>query len=156
MVEHSAGVNGLGNGRDSPACLGELVGSPGMAKFAGVKDMTFKVGNEMWLSTQEFRMGRPLNSLDNKLTGLYTVSKIISKNTYNLDQRKTIQNHNIFHQSQLEHSTPPVVDPACSEPYPQIVDESEGWEVKRIHVSKLHSRKLRYCHGAGRYNSTLG
>jgi hypothetical protein len=71
--------------------------------------VTFGVGNKVWLSTRHFRTTRPSKKLDYKLTGLYTVSKIINKNAYKLDLPKTMRNHNVFHVLQLDHYTPPVV-----------------------------------------------
>jgi hypothetical protein len=79
------------------------------SKYAGGKDMTFEVGNNVWLSTRHFRTTRPLKKLDYKRTGPYTASKIINKNAYKADLPKTMRNHNVFHVSQLDHYTPPVV-----------------------------------------------
>jgi len=43
-----------------------------------------------------------------------------------------MQNHNVFHVSQLDHYTTPVIGQPSSEPYPVILDDSEQWEVKQI------------------------
>ena len=51
-------------------------------------------------------------------------------------------NHNVFHVSQLDHYTPPVIGQSCSEPHPLIVDNLEKWEVLRILDSKQGYRKL--------------
>ena len=114
------------------------------SKYAGGKDVTFEVGNKVWLSTRHFRTTRPSKKLDYKRTGPYTVSKIINKNAYKLDLPKTMRNHNVFHVSQLDHYTPPVVGQPSSEPHPVIVDDSEEWEVERILDSKQRHRKLHY------------
>jgi hypothetical protein len=49
------------------------------SKYAGGKDVTFEVGNKVWLSTRHFRMTRPSKKLDYSRTGPYTVSKIINQ-----------------------------------------------------------------------------
>jgi hypothetical protein len=72
------------------------------------------------------------------------VSKIINKHAYKLDMPKTMRNHNVFHVSQLDHYTPPVVGQPSSEPHPVIVEDSEEWEVERILDSKQLYRKLHY------------
>jgi len=89
-------------------------------------------------------MTRPSKKLGYKRTGPYTVTKIINKNAYKLDLPKTWQNHNVFHVSQLDHYTPPVVGQPPSEPHPVIVDHSEEWEVECILDSAQCYRKLHY------------
>jgi len=49
-------------------------------KYAGGKEVIFKVGDKVWLSTRHFRMTRLSKKLDNKRTGPYTVSKVINRN----------------------------------------------------------------------------
>jgi len=95
------------------------------SKYAGGKEMTFGVGDKVWLSTRNFRTTRPSKKLDYKRTGPYTVSKIINKNAYKLDLPKTMRNQHIFHVSQLDWYTPPVTGQPQSEPNPIIVDDLE-------------------------------
>jgi len=108
------------------------------SKYAGRKDVTLEVRNKMWFWTGHFRTTRPSSKLDYKRTGPYMVSKIINMNAYKLDLLKTMRNHNVFHFSQLDHYTPPVVGQLSSEPHPVIVDDLEVWEVKQILDSKQH------------------
>jgi len=122
------------------------------SKYTGGKDVSFEVRNKVWLSTRHFRTTRPSKKLDDKRTGPYTVSKIINKNTYKLDPPKTMRNHNVFHVSQLDHYTPPVVEQPSSELHPVIVDNSEKWEVEWILDSKQHYRKLHYLVQWARYS----
>jgi hypothetical protein len=55
-----------------------------------------------------------------------------------------MRNHNVFHVSQLDHYTPPVIGQPSTEPHPVIVDDWEEWEVERILDSKQHHWKLHY------------
>jgi hypothetical protein len=71
-------------------------------KYAGEKDITFEVGDRVWISTRYLRMTRPSKKLDYKRAGPYTVSKIINQNAYKLDLPKTKLNHNDFHISQFD------------------------------------------------------
>jgi hypothetical protein len=123
-------------------------------KYAGGKEIMCEVGDRVWLSTKHFRTTRPSKKLDDKRAGPYTVSKIINQNAYKLDLPKTMQNHNVFHVSQLDRYTPPVVGQPLSEQLPTIVDESGGekWQVDGIIDSKLRYRKLHYLIQWAGYN----
>jgi hypothetical protein len=113
-------------------------------KYAGGKEITFEVGDGVWLSTRHFRTTRSSKKLDYKRAGPYTVSKTINKNAYKLDLPKTMRNHNVFQVSLLDRYTPPTIGQPPSEPHPVIVDDSEEWEVDRILDSKRRYRKLHY------------
>jgi len=114
------------------------------SKYAGGKDMTFEVRNQVWLSTRHFPTTRPSKKLDYKRTGPCTASKIINKNAYKLDLPKTMRNHNVFDVLQIDHYTPLVVGQPSSEPHQVIVDNSEEWEVEPILDSNQRYRKLHY------------
>ena len=49
-------------------------------KYAGGKEITFEVGDRVWLSTRHFRTTRPSKKLDCKRAGMYMVWKTINKN----------------------------------------------------------------------------
>jgi hypothetical protein len=78
-------------------------------KYARGKEITFQVGDRVWLSTRHFRTTRASEKLDYKVAGPYTVSKTIYKNAYKLDLPKTMRNHNVFHVSLLDRYTPPII-----------------------------------------------
>jgi len=115
-------------------------------KYAGRMEITFEVGDRVWLSTKHFRTKRPSKKLDYMRAGPYMVSKIINQNAYKLDLPKTMRNHNIFQVSQLDRYTLPVIGPPPSAPLPTILDESgeAEWEVDRIVDYKRRYRKLHY------------
>jgi hypothetical protein len=93
------------------------------SKYASSKEITFKVGDKVWLSTKHLRTTRPSKKLNYKRTGPYTVSKITNKNAYKLDLPNTMRNHNVFHVSLLDRYAPPVAGQPPSEPQPTIVDD---------------------------------
>jgi len=66
-------------------------------KNAGGKEITFEVGDIVWLSTKHFRSTRPSKKLDYTHAGPYTVSEIINQNAYKLDLPKMMWNHNVFY-----------------------------------------------------------
>jgi len=121
-------------------------------KYAGGKEMTFPVGDKVWLSTRNLKTSRPSKKLDYKRTGPYMVSKIINKNAYKLDLPSTMRNHNVLHVSLLDCYTPPVGGQLSSEPHPIIVEQTEEWEVDRILDSRRRYRKLHYLVQWASYN----
>jgi hypothetical protein len=54
-------------------------------EYASVNDVTFEVGNTVWLSTRHCQMTRPSKTLGYERNGPYTVSKIVNQNAYKLD-----------------------------------------------------------------------
>jgi len=111
-------------------------------KYTARKEITFEVGDRVWLPTRHFRTNRPSKKLDYKHAGPYMVSKTINTNTYKLDLPKTMRNHNVFHASQLDcYMAPPIGEPS-SEPHPVIIDNSKKCEVNRILDSNGHYWKL--------------
>jgi hypothetical protein len=122
------------------------------SKYAGGKDMTFKVGEKVWLSTRHFQTTRQSKKLDYKCTGPYAVSKVISKNAYKQDLPNTMRNHDVVHVSLLDRYTPPVASQPVSEQYLVVVDYAaeEEWEIERLLDSKLRQRKLHYLFSVGR------
>jgi hypothetical protein len=116
------------------------------SKYAGGKEITFKVRDKVWLSTKHLRTTRPLKKLDYKRTGPYTVSRIINKNAYKFDLPNTIRNHNVFHTSLLHRYALPVAGQHPSEPQLTIVDDAgeQEWKVERILDAKLRYRNLHF------------
>jgi len=114
--------------------------------YAGGKEITFKVGDKVWLSMEHLRTTRPSKKLDYKRTGQYMVSKIINKNASKLDLPNTMRNHNVFHVSLLDRYAPPVAGQPPSEPQSTIVDDAgeQEWEVERILDAKLRDLKVHY------------
>jgi len=49
-------------------------------QYASGKEMTFPVGDKVWLSTRNWKTYRPSKKLDYKRTGPCTVSGIINQN----------------------------------------------------------------------------
>ena len=77
-------------------------------KYAGGKELTFAVGDNVWLSTRNLKTSRPSKKVDYMRTGPYTVSRIINTNAYTLDLPSTVRNHKIVHLSLLDRYTPSV------------------------------------------------
>jgi hypothetical protein len=79
-----------------------LEAQQGKTKYAGGKDITFDIGDQVRLSTKHFRTTRPSKKLDYKRAEPYTVTKVFYRNAYKLDLPKTMRNHNVFYVAQLD------------------------------------------------------
>jgi hypothetical protein len=113
-------------------------------KYTGGKEAVFEVRDQVWLSTRHFRTRRPSKKLHYKLTGPYTVSKVINTNAYKQDLPYTIRKYNVFHVSLLDHYTPPIAGQRASQPQPTVVDDSDEWDVGEILDAKQRYQKLHY------------
>ena len=102
-------------------------------KYAGSKDMTFNIGDKVWLSTRNIKTSRASKKLDYKWIGPYTVTKVINKNTYKLNLPPTLRIHNVFHVSLLDAYKSPVTGQLPLEPLPVISSDDPDlieWEVE--------------------------
>jgi len=89
--------------------------------------------------------------LDYKGTGLYMVSPVINRNSYNFDIPHTMRKHIIFHIALLDHDTPPTISQPPAEQQERTIDDCDEWEVNRILDSKRHWMTLDCAaHRAGR------
>jgi len=110
--------------------------------YGSGKEMTFAVGDKVWLSTRNLKTSIPSMKLDYKRIGPYTACKMINNNAYKLDLRSTIRNHNVFHVSLFNRYAELVGSQPSSEPHPMIVEETQEWEVDCILDSRWRYRKL--------------
>jgi len=121
QVQADSGITGM---EETHEIFREIIiqAPEGQTKYAGRKEMTFGVGDKVWLSTRNLKTSRLSKKLDYKPTGPYTLSTVINTNAYKLDFPSTIRNHKIFHLLVLDHYTPPVTGQLSSEPHKEIID----------------------------------
>ncbi len=106
--------------------------------------MSYKVGDQVWLSGRNIRTDRPAKKLDFKYHGPFTIGKFIGSHAYKLELPSTFNNiHDVFHVSLLEpyrtmkgqtSSPPPLVE----------VEGEEHCEVEEILDSRMHYGTLQY------------
>jgi hypothetical protein len=113
-------------------------------KYAGDKQVVFKVADKVWLSTMHFRTTRSSKKLDYKRTGPYTVSKVTNMTAYKLDLPYMIRKHNVVHVSFLTRYAAPSTGQPPSEQQPTVVNDFDEWEVNQILDSTRCYRKLQY------------
>ena len=86
------------------------------------KDISFEVGEKVWLNRRNIRTKRPSRKLDWKMIGPFKVIERFGKNAYKLDLPLNYRIHNVFHVSLLEK------DPTKGEPPLDIEVNEEGRE----------------------------
>lgn len=98
------------------------------------KDVTFAVGDKVWLNRRNIRTKRPSRKLDWKMIGPFKVIEKYGKNAYKLDLPPSYRIHNVFHVNLLEK------DPTNAEP-PLDIEAEKGdgrqWIVESILDSKV-------------------
>jgi hypothetical protein len=116
-------------------------------RYAGGKEMTFGVGDKVWLSAKHIQTARPSKKLDYKRLGPFKVTKDINRNAYCLELPYSMKVHNVFHVSLLDRYVGPVPRQQPSVPPPAITAENpydEEWKVERVPSSHRRYRRLWY------------
>ena len=107
-------------------------------------DISYTVGDKVWLSTRNINTDRPFKKLDHKMLGLF---KVIRNKGVSIELQlpQSIKIHNVFHSNLLQKaSTDPLTNQVNKLPPPVIINNEEKWEVEDILDAKGHRGKLQY------------
>jgi hypothetical protein len=124
-----------------------LEAQEGQTRYAGGKEMTFEVGDKVWLSAKHIQTARPSKKLDYRWLGPFKVTKVINRNAYRLELPYSMKVHNVFHVSLLDRYSGPVPGQQPSDTPPAITAENpddEEWEVERVIDSHKRYKRLWY------------
>jgi RNase H-like domain found in reverse transcriptase/Reverse transcriptase (RNA-dependent DNA polymerase)/Integrase zinc binding domain/Chromo (CHRromatin Organisation MOdifier) domain/gag-polyprotein putative aspartyl protease len=115
------------------------------------KEIIFKVGDEVMLSTQNLRNLDKSPKLLARFIGPYKIVRVISPVAYELQIPREMKIHPTFHISKLKpyHRNDDNLFPNREQvvrPPPDIIDDHEEWEVERI----MSKRQRRYGRGRPR------
>jgi hypothetical protein len=124
-------------------------------RYAGGKEMTFEVGDKVWLSAKYIQTVRPSKKLDYKELGPFKVTKVINRKAYRLELPYSMKVHNVFHVSLFDRYVGPVPGQPSSDPPPAITAENpahEEWEVERVLDIRKRYKKLWYLVQWGGHN----
>ena len=120
------------------------------------RDLTFKVGDRVWLSTENLRRSMPgTPKLLQRFEGPYRVKRVISPTAYELELPQSRRIHPVFHIHLLKpyidgHAVLPERVPTHSHPPPEMlagdVDDGQApeWEVDAILKRKGQGARARY------------
>jgi len=122
------------------------MGQAEQANKAQHPDPALKVGGKVWLWRKNIQTTRPLNKLDHKQIGLYTIVERVDSRAYKLDLPPTDRLHQVFHISLLEctASTEPIPGHNQPPPPPIMIQEQEEWEVEEIINLRRHRTRIQY------------
>ena len=107
------------------------------------KDVTFDVGDMVFLTNKNYDTDRPSKKLDDKKWGPFEVTELIGT-SYRLRLPTTMRIHDVFHASYLAKApTNPLPGQNNPPPGPINIDKDE-WEVSDILNAKLFYGHLKY------------
>ena len=106
------------------------------AQELAIKGSNFKLfaqGQNVWLDSKNLKTTHPATKLHPKCYGPFTVTKVISHVTYQLDLPSSWKIHNMFHASLLSpYKEIPEHGQNFPEPPLDLIEGEQEWEVERI------------------------
>ena len=122
-----------------------------MSRFYNAKrneHTQFKVGDKVWLDSQNIKTTRPSKKLDDRWFGPFVVERVISNNAYKLKLTPAFRRlHPVFHVSLLRRYTPDEIKERRkpTRPEPEIDEQGEKvYEVEAILDSRYRWGRLEY------------
>ena len=105
----------------------------------------YQVGDSVWLSTRNLRLGVPAKKLGRQFLGPFPIEKIINPNTVRLTLPPRLQVHPTFHVSLLKPFRPSPFPSRVPQPSPPIdVQGEEEFEVEQLLDSRRRRGRIQY------------
>jgi len=105
----------------------------------------WKCGDKVWLSASHLTVPFPCKKLLLKRYGPFTIKNVLSRLTYTLNLPKTWKVHPTFHATELtSYHENPVHGKNFPEPPPDVIEDSEEYEVESILADKNSRGKRMY------------
>jgi hypothetical protein len=114
-------------------------------RYAGGKEMTFEVGDKVWLSAKHIQTVRASEKLDYKRLDPFKVTKVINRNAYRLELPYSMKVHNVFHVSLLDRYIGPVPDQQPSDPPLAIPPRAQMMRNGKSNESSIHASGTEGC-----------
>jgi len=109
------------------------------------REIDFQVGDKVWVTTKEWKTGRPSKKLDDQMAGPYKILEQVG-HAFRLDLPASIKVHPVISTSRLRKDPNDPVPGQIPDPPPPIeVNSDNEWEVEKILTSRLfRKKKLQY------------
>ncbi|OQD80121.1 hypothetical protein PENANT_c039G02886, partial [Penicillium antarcticum] len=109
------------------------------------REVDFIVGDQVLVTTKNWQIRRPSRKLADLASGPYEIMEKVG-HAYRLKLPDNIKVHPIFNPNKLRlaSKTPPLTGQILDPPSPEIIEESQEWEVEEILASRIYYGKLQY------------
>ena len=109
----------------------------------GRKDLSFAIGDKVWLESYNLSTDAPSKKLAAKRLGPYTVLEHIGPASYRLDIPNSWKVHNVFHGGLLSRTKDDTIPGRIADPQPVIkIQEKELWVIDRFVNSRWFRGKF--------------
>ncbi|SAM00104.1 hypothetical protein [Absidia glauca] len=106
---------------------------------------SYKIGDQVWLSTKNLKTQRPTKKLDHRRIGPFKITATIGTRAYRLELPPTMHIHPVFHTNLLTPYQPDPIEGRPPKPQPPTyVEDHYEYEVDFIVDSRIHRRRLQY------------
>lgn len=107
-------------------------------------DITFNIGDKVWVSSKDIQTTRPSHTLEDKMLGPYKIIKKVGT-SYRLELPSSMKRTNSFYASKL-HLDPedPLPGQLVEPPKPVEVEGEDEWELDDILASRRYRGRLQY------------
>ena len=112
-----------------------------------VPEQKYRAGDQVWLEGRNLRIDRPSAKLAPKRHGPFTIRKVLSPITYQLELPSQWKIHDVFHVDLLTpYRKTELHRPNFMRPPPDLIDGEEEYEIEEILQSRRHGkgRKVQY------------
>jgi hypothetical protein len=109
------------------------------------REVDFTIGDQVFITTRNWQLGRPSRKLADLASGPFEIVEKVG-HAYRLKLPENLKVHPIFNPSKLRlaSKTSPLTGQLQDPPPPELIEESQEWEVEKVLASRLHYRKLQY------------
>src|SRR5947209_18996881 len=106
------------------------------------ESLSYKVEDEIYLSTKNLKTKRKSKKLDYKRIGLFKILEKIGSSAYRLELSESYRIHSVFHVNLLEPYVKNTFrDRRIEPPHPTLIDEELEYETEEILNSRYNKRK---------------